>query len=372
MRLFLRPKSSRVHAVVISLQASDNRAFQTALGAVFAILTLVFSSCAQGGGNPSNIQVKSSAGTMSRSHNPGSGVPSSLAAAGARESDPPPPGSGSGKPQAKPGKNPKPPTKGSGDAGNQNDDPTKPAESPAATSMWTLVLGTFTAIGHQDAANQMLANLRLIAPQVTGARVYTTPKGSMVIYGSYTSRDDPAAKADEQRLKAITYQNHPVFNRVILTHLDLRLAQGDLSPLDLLSARKAHPKVDPLYTLDVAIWLTNDDPKAADRITFAEVKKKAENYARQLRVQKFEAYFYHDDANQWSTVTVGLFDRRSIDSRSGLYSNEVTALVKRFPARLVNGEPVYQFANPREAKKEHPDMSKAKPQTPRLVLVPSM
>lgn len=213
----------------------------------------------------------------------------------------------------------------------------------------------------------MVSQLGAIAPQANGARVHTTAKGSMVVYGQYAGRDDPRAEADQERLKQVKYQGRTVFDRIILTRLDLRLTHGQLSPHDLLSARRLHPKVDPLYTLDVAIWIANEDSKAGrDRISHQEIKRRAEAHAAQLRNQGFDAYFYHDDANKRSIVTVGLFDRRAINSVSGLYSSEVTDLVKRFPARLANGEPAWEYKD-----KYFPRLG-TKPQTPVLVLVPSL
>lgn len=236
--------------------------------------------------------------------------------------------------------------------------------APRESSIWSLVLGTFSNEAHEQAAHQMLANLPTIAPQVQGARVHTTAKGSMVVYGKYTGRDDPRVAADETRLKAITYQGRPVFNRVILTRLDMRM-QGQLHPYDLLSARRAHPKVDPMYTLDVALWMSQtDDPK--DRLPYDEAKRRAESYASQLRAKGDEAYFYHDDERQWSIVTVGLFDRRAINPRSGLFSEDVTQLMKRFPERLVNGEPLEVYKDPKR-----PSEGTYK-QPAKLVLVPMM
>lgn len=235
------------------------------------------------------------------------------------------------------------------------------ASSQQPHSTWSLVLGTFTGQNHRAAAEQMVQQLPVIAPQVRGARVHTTSKGSMVVYGHYTGRDDPQAEADQERFKAIEYQGRPVFNRVILARLDLRAQQGELHPYDLLSARKAHPNVNPLYTLDVALW----DDFGSGQLSYDEIRRRAEEDAARLRRQGFEAYFYHDDVNKRSVVTVGLFDRRAIHPTSGLYSSEVTDLIKRhFPQRLVNGEPllVGTRGNPNNAR----------PQQPVLVLVPSL
>jgi hypothetical protein len=229
-----------------------------------------------------------------------------------------------------------------------------------------LVLGTFTEGDHIAAAQRMIADMPRVAPQVQGARVHTTAKGSMVVYGRYDDREDPRAKQDQERLKQITANGRKVFNRVPLTRLDMRLTKGKLSPLDLLSARRAHPNVDPLYTLDVALWLTNDDRKLGEIVTVDDVRQRAETYAKQLRAQGHEAYFYHDEANNRSIVTVGLFDRRAINQKSGLFSPDVTDLMKKFPVRLANGEPVETL------KARFLPQLGTQPQTPVLVLVPTM
>jgi hypothetical protein len=247
----------------------------------------------------------------------------------------------------------------------------QPSAASSTTATWSLVLGTFTDEGHAAAAEQMIIGLRTVAPQVTGARVHSTSKGSMVVVGNFNGRDDPAAKEEIARLKAIKYQGRQVFDRVILTKLDLRLSRGELHPYDLLSARKAHPKVDPLYTLEIAIWIANDDPKAGDRITFDEVKRRAEAQVTQLRLEGYEAYFYHDEDTQRSEVTVGLFDRTAIHPVSGLYSDEVRQLYKRFPERKANGEIIYEPVAVREPNERQADIWR-RPQTPVLVLVPTM
>jgi len=235
-------------------------------------------------------------------------------------------------------------------------------ETDSTDGEWVLVLGTFTENDHESAAKNMIRGLRQIAPEVTGARVHTNTKGSLVVFGSYAGREDPKADRDQQWLKGIKHQNRTVFNRVMLTHIDLR-GEGRLHPNDLLSARKAHPKVNPLYTLDVALW----DDFDAGKMKFEEIRRKAEGYAKQLRQQGHEAYFYHDEVNQRSIVTVGLFDRRAINAQSGLFSLDVERAMKDFSTRLVNGEPLYEFVD-----KYNQKHGGTKPQTPKLVEVPAL
>ena len=225
------------------------------------------------------------------------------------------------------------------------------------------MLGTFAEGDHEQAARTMLDELRRIAPDIArNSRVHTGSKGSIVIYGNYASRDDAQAKDDQERLKKVQYQNRPLFNRVILTRIDNRSMTSQFQPHDLLSVRQKYPKVDPLYTVDIAMW----DDLGAGKMTYDEIRRKAEAYCESLRAQKVEAYFYHDDENQRSIVTVGTFDRRAIHVDSGLFSPEVEAVMKKFPVRMVNGEPLNEFKDP-----YHPNEG-VKPQSPKLVLVPEL
>ena len=228
--------------------------------------------------------------------------------------------------------------------------------------VWSLVLATFTDGNTIEAAQRMISETAKVAPDVQNLRVHPTSKGSMVVYGAYPGRDDAKATEDRKWLKSITYEQRPVFSSVMLAHLDLRPLQADLHPYDLHMARREHPKVDPLYTLDIAVW----DDFDSGKLSYDEIRRSAERYAKQLRSQGFEAYFYHDDVAKRSMVTVGLFDRRAIHEVSGLYTDIVTELASHFPQRLANGEPQFDYSD-----RFRPEMG-VKPLTPVLVLVPDM
>ena len=237
-------------------------------------------------------------------------------------------------------------------------------------SYYALVLGTFADDNHEMAAAKMVENLRTVAPQINGARVHTTASGSLVIFGRYADREDPAAKSDEEKLKQIKFRNQPVFKRIIITKIDTPNSGSQLNPFDLRAARQKHPNVDPLYTLDIAVWIANEDPKAPrdERLAFEDAKKQAEKYVSELRAQGFEAYFFHELNGKRSSVTVGLFDRRAMNEVSKLYSPEVTALLKKFPVRTANGAPVHEWAyKPVDQRR---GKAVTVPQAPVLVLVP--
>ena len=236
-----------------------------------------------------------------------------------------------------------------------------PARAGQPTTIWTLVLQTFSQEGHRRAATTMVQELRAAAPQLAEARVHTTSSGSMVVYGNYQSAHDPAAQRDKKAVKQITINGRQAFARAMLTRIRLQPAPGTMHPFALMSVRQLHPKVDPLYTLQVAVWGDFDSGK----LTLDQIHRAAQAYASELRVQNLEAYFHHDDDQRLSIVTVGVFDRRAIDPQTGFFSPEVEALIRRFPKHLVNGEPLIEIKNRRDPRNRQP-------QTPRLVEVPQL
>ncbi|UCD74695.1 MAG: hypothetical protein JSV91_13015 [Phycisphaerales bacterium] len=235
------------------------------------------------------------------------------------------------------------------------------AEPATSGPVWTIVLETFATGDHLAAAQRMLRQLPAIDPLLAEARVHRAAEASMVVFGSYPAPDDPAAQYDLKTIKSITIGDRPVFARAMLSRVRPHAAQRQLKPFELITARQRYPNVDPLYTLDVAIWGTNFE---SGDLSLQQVQSEAEAYARRLRTQGIDAYFHHDPDRGLSTVTVGLFDHRAIDAASGLYHPDVEAFLARFPARLVNGEPLQVYIDP-----QRPDLG-TEPQRPRLVLVP--
>jgi len=250
--------------------------------------------------------------------------------------------------------------------------------APSLSKPWTIVLATYGGDNHEQAAATMLGQLPGVAPAlVREARVYPTALGSMVTYGAYTAIDDPRAVDDLKKVKAISRSGRAVFGRALLTRVVDPNTAGGIKPNNLMALRQQYPDVEPLYTLQVAIWGAEDERSEASR---QKAQKAAEDYTAQLRAQGYEAYYYHDLDKALSTVTVGAFNASAVDGKSGLYSAEVEALVKKFPAHLVNGQPVEEYTS-RVRMKDEDDLKKnpialqkqlIKTQTPRLVLVPKM
>lgn len=229
-----------------------------------------------------------------------------------------------------------------------------------ASSNWAIVLFTYTDQNHAATAEEAARRLRGLGSEFLSARTHTTKKGSMVLFGSYMSREDPAAKADLTRLRALASNGRRVFPRVILTHIEPEPSLESLSPYDLRVVRQLHPNARQLFTLDVAVWSTFDNPD----LNYGALKQQAEAYCRELRAGGYEAYFHHNESAKISSVTVGVFGPDAVNPRSGIYSPQVMKTLRAFPARLNNEQillvPIDRF---------HPNRG-TRPQTPALVEIP--
>ena len=211
-------------------------------------------------------------------------------------------------------------------------------------AIYAIAVGTFSGPGHQQSA---LQSLEVITNQYPGvARRLTVrerSRGSVLAFGSYTGYDDSAAKKDIEILKRIvTPSGAPLFGQLLISKFRTPLNQRTLHPNDLWSIRKEFPTVVPIYTLEIAIWGdfgSGEYPKLKRQLA-------AEKYAAQIRLQGHEAFFYHNDDRQISSVTVGLFDYSAVDASTGFYSADVEAMLAQFSRRLVNGEEVLEYLDP--------------------------
>ncbi len=233
-------------------------------------------------------------------------------------------------------------------------------DAVAPTSVWVVVLGTFSGNTHRQAAQNMSSEVRTLDPTLAGVWVHSTDRGSIVALGRFDRPDDPGARSTLQQVKSIDIGGRPAFARAMLSRIATEKPIGRVHPHSLLAVRQRYPNVDPMYSLDIALWMADD----AGGTTVAEARRRAEAYVQQLRAQGYEAYFFHEDERRMSVVTVGLFDYRAVDPQSGLISSDVKALRDRFPARLVNGEALRLPLDPKR-----PELG-AETQKPFLVLVP--
>lgn len=252
------------------------------------------------------------------------------------------------------------PKRGDDDASSRGDRGGDSDAQPAEVG-WTILLGSFTGPEHEQQARRALGQYQAALPDLADAFITQTPRGSMVAYGSYSAPSDAAAQADLQRIKSIAVGQSRPFARVIMSPLTSPRPAGRAgSRFDLMTARDQHPDVNPLYTLQVAVWGDFE----SGTLSLAEIHRRAEDYAAKLRGQGVEAYVYHNDLAKLSMVTVGVFDSSSIDAEAGLMSPELATLRKRFPAHLVNGEEFHEPIN-----RNLPNRG-TRLQEPRLVEVP--
>lgn len=227
-------------------------------------------------------------------------------------------------------------------------------ESVAAAAesgpVWSIVLNTFSGDDHRQAAATMVAQLPQVSPQLRDAWVQPKENGSIVAYGRYDGPADPAAQRDLKQIKALAMNGRRIFPRAMLSRVQ-RGSTGS-SPYQLISVRERYPNIDELWSLQIALW-----GAFKGAMPWPEAQRRAEADVRALRAQGLPAYVHHDPDQEFSSVTIGLFDHRALNTRSGLYSPEVEALLRRFPRYLINGQPV---TNP----------ATGEDQEPKLVVVP--
>jgi len=225
---------------------------------------------------------------------------------------------------------------------------------------WSILLRSVTAEEHQQLARQAATAIQQTVPQLRGGLwVNTTPKGSMILYGRFQSIDDPNAQEHLRAVKEVKVGDKQPFQKAHFALVDLARKTEQIHPHDLRMLRRKHPDVDPLYTLDVALWVAGEESGS----TWPECRQAAQAYAAQLRSQGYEAYFHLDSVRRMASVLVGKFDESIINSKSGLYAAEAKRLMERFPVRFVNGEELLVAVE----DGEEGDMA---PQKPQIVEVP--
>lgn len=226
---------------------------------------------------------------------------------------------------------------------------------------WVIVLFTYTGPNHAQTTASAAQRIRLLGPSFSSVRPRSTSKGSMVLFGSYPSREDPQAQEDMNRLRNTGSRNgRRLFPRVMITFIEAERT-ALRSPHDLRNVRQHYGLNQTLFTLDVAVWITPDEQPEE----YARFKQEAEAHCRQLRGQGFEAYFHHNERARISSVTVGVFGSNAVDAQTGIYSDEVMNLVRQFPARLNNNQPLLVPIDRR-----HPSRG-TRTQSPALVVVPN-
>jgi hypothetical protein len=209
---------------------------------------------------------------------------------------------------------------------------------------YAIAVATFTGAGHESDARRGHSELMMQHPAVgRKLKVRKRSRGSALTYGHYSGYDDPSAKSDLVMLRSITTpQGRSLFSQLLLTKFRSVQSKEGLHPHDLWTIRREYPTIVPIYTLEVAVWGDFD----SGELPSARRRSAAEQYASELRTKGYEAFFYHNDDSELSSVTVGLFSYKAIDAETGFYSPEVEAMLARFPQRLMNGQPVLEYHDP--------------------------
>ncbi len=209
---------------------------------------------------------------------------------------------------------------------------------------YAIAVATFTGAGHERDAQKVLSELKIQHPAVgRKLMVRKRSRGSALTYGQYSGYNDPIAKSDLVMLRSMaTSQGRALFSQLLLTKFRPVHPKEALHPHDLWTIRREYPTTVPIYTLEVAVWGDFD----SGQLPRVKRRSAAEQYASELRSKGYEAFFYHNDDSELSSVTVGLFSYKAIDAETGFYSSEVESMLARFPQRLTNGQPVLEYHDP--------------------------
>lgn len=226
----------------------------------------------------------------------------------------------------------------------------------APSGRWSVLLTTVGGDGHPMQAAAIREQIVRDFPVLRGAFVRPQGRGSAVWYGRFSSPGEKTAQSARSQVKALERNGRPAFPQAFLAVLP---DESPIGKFDIRQLRLMYPTVDPLYSLQVGCWGTF----GGSQISFEEVKRQSERSVRDLRGRGFDAWYHHDEVTGSSVVTIGVFDKRSYDGRSTLYSPEVEALMRQFPIHKINGEEAMVEVVPGDA-------SSRVPQTCRLVTVP--
>jgi len=201
---------------------------------------------------------------------------------------------------------------------------------------WTITLGTIPA-GPTGQVEAMGTLSRARELGLGSAKLERRGDRSMLMYGSYTGPDDPAAAQDLARIRAITADGIRPFGSAVLTPPMTGSLAGAIPEYDLGTAYRRFGK-RALYTLQVAVYQKEGDEAVTDE-ELDEIRTAAEKAAIDMRRTGEEAFYYHGPRR--STVTVGLLGEEDA-ARGGVVrdSPKVRELQKRHPLNLVNGQGV--------------------------------
>lgn len=160
----------------------------------------------------------------------------------------------------------------------------------------------------------------------------------MIAFGHYQSPDDPQARADLKKIRAIAVDGGFPFADAFLAPPSGEILRGANTEFDLRNARKNHGGKRAAYTLQVGAY-ARPDRKAPTPDELKEFRQAAEKAAAELRREGELAFYYHGPNS--SSVTVGVFSAEDIDPKSptGVPPALKDARAKH-PNHLLNGKGV--------------------------------
>jgi len=235
------------------------------------------------------------------------------------------------------------------------------SQASKADGPWhALVLKTFPGDTEGNAASVWAQRLTILVPPLQpNLGIHRDRKGASVLYGHYSGWDDPQAEEDLRELSGLRVNDKRIFGPIIKTCVVPERDPASLHPHELISIWQRYPSTNRLYSLEIAVWGDFE----SGNLPHAARRQQAEAQVADLRSQGVNAWFHHDPIAELSMVTVGIFPESAVDTGSGLVSQEIELLQRRFPDHLTNGETL------RLPIAGRPDLG-AVPQRSRLVVIP--
>lgn len=229
---------------------------------------------------------------------------------------------------------------------DETPEPKEPSEleKRAKEGGWSILLAEFRETDAKRRAQMLSLRLQQETP-LEETWVYSTRDTASVYFGVFDNTNTPDAQTALRRVHDTTLDNVAYFEF------------ADFVPIGGTAGSANHPmnlkQYTGMYTLQVAVF----DEKYPDG-RFAG----AEQYARQLREDGQDAYFYHGPHR--SMVTIGLWGReQAFETKENprlpgtfvdVYASHVRELQKEYPHNLLNGYTLMQGVAGEEEKVEQP------------------
>ncbi len=203
----------------------------------------------------------------------------------------------------------------------------------AAGGEWSIVLSR-VASGRADHAEMMLGTIQQQGG-LGSAYIDERSNGVVIAYGHYTGSDDPRAKSELKRVRAMTLNGGTPFAGAYLAPPSRTDLQGSNAEFDLRNV-KSRVGENAVYTLQIGVYGSDNlsTPTAGE---LAEFRRAAELAVVNLRAENVEAFYYHGASR--SMVTVGVFSRDDYDATvtPAIESSPLRDARKRFPHNTLNG-----------------------------------